>query len=591
MRHIISSTALIAVFAAMTLPVQATAPIDEQDEVIVVTGMRVTQGGAQDINYFRGAVNSGDIPLPDVFTSEGLLSQHDLVLPAANTCGQSLCLNAQAMALPAGNLLGADYFMGLAFDTNINPKTWRRAPLNLVAVIDKSGSMSGEPLDHARKALLNAIGEMGEGDQLSIVLYGDTVETYLPPTKVTRASKAELRRAVKAVRSRGATYMEAGLERGFDLAQQTQAGFDGTTRLMLFTDERPNVGRTDAESFMGMARAASAHDIGMSTIGVGVEFGAELATKVSSVRGGNLFFVRGEEDIDRLFAKEFDFMISEIARDMTVTIAPEAGYKISGVYGVPQDMFTWEGDSLTMSVATAFLSSSGGGLFAGLTRDNPDLPAPIPSRNAPFASAQLRYTDSADKGIKSQNLTTQVAPAPSENLQKAALLSQQYVALRDATTAHHESNDQSKAYHILAGYSQTLDASPLTGLDEERKLVQTLTQTLGYKSGNIEGGMAMPAHIRLQKKWKIRGVEGSADLRRGDVLDFSKEQNLTIYRKSRSLTESDETEYVMVNNEQVYLQDSALTLNYKFTKNGDLRLRHPKGQMYIRLSPYEDKAQ
>ncbi|MEZ4469029.1 MAG: hypothetical protein R3F43_32505 [bacterium] len=40
----------------------------------------------------------------------------------------------------------------LAF-TNIDAGTWRRAPLNLVAVIDKSGSMSGALLDTVKASL------------------------------------------------------------------------------------------------------------------------------------------------------------------------------------------------------------------------------------------------------------------------------------------------------------------------------------------------------------------------------------------------------------------------------------------------------
>jgi hypothetical protein len=43
--------------------------------------------------------------------------------------------------------------------------------------------------------------------------------------------------------------------------------FDGTTRVMLFTDEQPNVGRTDATSFAAMAEEASRGGIGLTTIG------------------------------------------------------------------------------------------------------------------------------------------------------------------------------------------------------------------------------------------------------------------------------------------------------------------------------------
>ena len=45
---------------------------DQHDEIIV-TGARISQGGAQDIKHFRGQIDIGEIPRPGGFTSEGLL--------------------------------------------------------------------------------------------------------------------------------------------------------------------------------------------------------------------------------------------------------------------------------------------------------------------------------------------------------------------------------------------------------------------------------------------------------------------------------------------------------------------------------------
>ena len=65
------------------LIVSATIPLeDEELEEIVTTGMRVSQGGAQDIKYFRGEVEFQRIPHPNDLTAEGLMSEHDIVFPA-----------------------------------------------------------------------------------------------------------------------------------------------------------------------------------------------------------------------------------------------------------------------------------------------------------------------------------------------------------------------------------------------------------------------------------------------------------------------------------------------------------------------------
>ena len=84
--RLLRTTASITAGLLVSLTVEASIPTDrdqELDEVVVTGAMRVGQGGAQDINYFRGEAAFDRIPHPNDFTAEGLLSEHDIVLPAA----------------------------------------------------------------------------------------------------------------------------------------------------------------------------------------------------------------------------------------------------------------------------------------------------------------------------------------------------------------------------------------------------------------------------------------------------------------------------------------------------------------------------
>ncbi len=57
--------------------------------------------------------------------------------------------------------------------------------------------------------------------------------------------------AIDAIEINGSTYMEAGLKLGYETAFAEQAQGRGKTRLMLFTDENPNVGNTNARRLHG----------------------------------------------------------------------------------------------------------------------------------------------------------------------------------------------------------------------------------------------------------------------------------------------------------------------------------------------------
>ena len=445
--------------------------------------MGATPGGAQDISYFRDRVAAGEVPHANTFTPEGLFSEHDLPLTTRSKCTQTLCATGEAMASALLVQPEVRYLAQLGFSSGLDPKTFKRSPVHLVAVIDKSGSMSGQPLELVKESLLKVLSQLNPDDELSIVLYGDRSHVYMQPTSVR--DRPAIARQIQGIASAGSTNMEEGLAVGFSLANTHK--FAGTTRVMLFTDERPNVGRTDAQSFMGMARDASRSGVGMTTVGVGVQFGAELATAISSVRGGNLFFFPDAQKMQKVFEDEFDTMVTELAHDMQLELRPAKGLKIAGVYGIPGKALKWiDGGAISLSIETIFLSRKKGAIYVALSSDTgPGLPETQVALGAAVANVKLDYRERAGQQIRSQVALTTVTPgAASLGLVRGRLLVDQTTSLTRAATLHHEKNDQEGAYqavHTLASiYRQTQDPT----LADERTLVFNLERTLAKLSGH-----------------------------------------------------------------------------------------------------------
>lgn len=571
-RLLVSAAAL-----ALAAPAAASTPEEERiDEVVVSAAVR--QGGAQDINHFRDAAVD-EVPQPDTLTPEGLMGGYDLRLEG-KPCAQTFCVAAEAM--PAGLLTKPEdrVMVGLGFATNVEAKSWQREPLNLVAVVDKSGSMSGEPLDLVRKSLLQVASQLQAGDQLSIVLYGDRSHAHLGPTRMTAANRGAVERAILAIESEGSTNMEAGLKVGYATAFASQEYFRGRTRLMLFTDEQPNVGVTDADSFMGMAQAASHRGVGLTTIGVGVQFDAPLATKVASTRGGNLYFMRDEADVAQVFADKLDLMVSELAYDLKVTMRPQVGYSISGVYGAPGELLTREANgAVVVVVPTAFLSNEGGGLFVTLAHDNPHLPAP--EARAALMEVGLSYVSARDGQAGGDALTVAHPSArPSANLRLAHALVDEYLALKDATTSFHVKSDEEAAYQTLRQLSGRLDRVSDPRLANERKMVGGLLAQTAFLSGHASEAPRGAQMLGLLGDWEVVISLGGADLRRGDRLAFTRDNEVLLRRRAGG--EPAELSY-RANNRELLLEgeDDAL-FAYQVSAN-HLTLAHPENGMQVRL--------
>ncbi len=477
----------------------------EELDSIVVSGSRIRAGGAQDINHFRSiALEEKQMPRPESLSVEGLLSEHDLPLSLRRPCQQNLCLATEVMPAQLSQRQHDLLFVGLGFTSAINEKTWRRAPLNLIAVVDKSGSMEGEPLDLVRRGLTHVAKSMRKGDQLAIVLYGDVSELYLVSTEVV-SHRTEVLAAINNIASAGSTNMESGLKVGFAEAFRTQPNFAGTTRMMLFTDEQPNVGATDPESFMGMAAAASKAGVGMSTIGVGVQFDGDLALQLSSVRGGNLFFVADPQQVDKLFAEQLDTMVSEVAHDVDILFQPRPGYQVSGVFGVPNGLMEYaQSGQVRIRVPTAFMATTAGGVFVTLAKDqaHQDLPAPKIAADQILADIKLAYVD-AKTGKNHGDALSVFANAglPSTSLRKAMLLVEQFTVMRAASLAYHREGKPKVSFQLLNRLLKTLNGK--TGLAAERKLVAAMRAIAAKMSGYSGEVSQQLIGSQLDGRWRI----------------------------------------------------------------------------------------
>ena len=561
---------LFPLIVSATIP-----PEDEELEEIVTTGMRVSQGGAQDIKYFRGEVEFQRIPHPNDLTAEGLMSEHDIVFPA-EACRQLFCLTGDAARAELIVVPQARYLVGVGFATNIDEKKWRRDPVNLIAVVDKSGSMDGEPLELVRKSLAELAKQLRAGDQMTIVLYGDRAHVHLATTPADRNGVNRILASIWSIESEGSTSMEAGLRLGYSIADTTAPAFKGRTRLLLFTDERPNTDATDAESFMGMAIAHSREGVGLTTIGVGVQFGAELATKIGSVRGGNLYFIRDEPDVKQLFTGQLDYMVSELAHDLTLTITPRADLKIAGVYGIPGELLGWQNDrEIKVTIPTVFLDNHGGGIFFTLAPEAADSFLPEKSGSGALADVAVSYLPIGAARPDSHAISIAERDTVSDGMKLGALLIDEFTVLHEATSAHYLRNDQETAFQLVDGFKQRLDASPIGGLDDEKKLIDSLRERISFLSGHGSEAARISPFAQLWGRWTITRINGGIDFERGETLEFTPDNNLV-----RS-SDADDEEY-QSNNKQIYLPESELVFHYQI-KGDTLTLHHRRTGVWVKL--------
>ncbi|WP_171125164.1 MULTISPECIES: VWA domain-containing protein [unclassified Ruegeria] len=126
------------------------------------------------------------------------------------------------------------------------PEIADRPPLNLVFLIDTSGSMQDpNKLPLLKQSFRLLLAELRPEDQVSIVTYAGSAGQVLAPTSATKKSK--ILNALDKLQAGGSTAGQAGLQQAYQVAE-TMGSEGEVTRVLLATDGDFNVGLSDPEA-------------------------------------------------------------------------------------------------------------------------------------------------------------------------------------------------------------------------------------------------------------------------------------------------------------------------------------------------------
>lgn len=362
---------------------------------VVDSEFGATQGGVQDLAFARSLLAEGKIPPPEALTVQGAFSEYDLPL-AGTACERLLCLRgATGSAADLGG--NRSLWVQIGMSSNLNPKTWRRPAMSLILVVDVSGSMAwtygrngqgDTPGDVADVIIRQLAEQLGDGDRVALVTFGSSVRTEIQPSAFDRNTLVD---TVDSMATGGGTDMESGLRKGYVYAyEEANAGYN--TRILLFTDEQPNIGATDASHFGGMVRDGSQKGVGITVFGLGQGLGASLMLEMSQIENANAFSLSATEQVAGWYEGNWPWAVSPLAFNLEVSLTVPDGYRIGAAYGIAADSGRPE-----IAASTVFLSQKKGAI---LLRYDPLNGTPV----AADVAGILRYETAADRSVVEQKI-------------------------------------------------------------------------------------------------------------------------------------------------------------------------------------------
>ena len=229
---------------------------------------------------------SGDV-LELTLADTGARGDLELLLPLArNLVGMSVVTTRPA---------GEDGFFMLLLTPG---GTSAQAPVvhrDLVAVLDVSGSMSGDKLDQAKAALVQLIGTLRAGDRLRVITFGSGVQRYASGwTAVSGDNLRAVQDWVRRLDTDGGTNIAGALTEAF--AERPAEGALGV--VVFLTDGMATVGDTDPERIADQAERGRG-PYRVFAFGIGYDVNTYLLDRLTERARGTTEYIRPGGDIEQ----------------------------------------------------------------------------------------------------------------------------------------------------------------------------------------------------------------------------------------------------------------------------------------------------
>lgn len=210
------------------------------------------------------------------------------------------------------------------------PEKIKRPAVNLSIVLDRSGSMSGQKLEKAKDAAVEALRRLGPRDIFSVVVYDHNVNTIIPAQFARNIEWIESQ--IKRIHSGGNTALFGGVSQG---AAEIRKNLNGNYvhRIILLSDGLANVGPSSPDDLGRLGSALIKESISVSTIGVGMDYNEDLMTRLSQNSDGNSYFVESERDLPRIFTSELGDVLSVVAKKVRLYIECPEGVRPIRIIG------------------------------------------------------------------------------------------------------------------------------------------------------------------------------------------------------------------------------------------------------------------
>ena len=219
----------------------------------------------------------------------------------------------------------------------------RESDVDLICVIDISGSMKGKKLTQLKYSLKAIISFMTPKDRLCIILFNDKADIYLDLAFMTDETKKLYLEKIEKIKVRGGTNILSGLTKALEILKEEKKKENNNEPMeqmrvksvMLLSDGYDNDYDTDEITDEVKKITKGQHlSFTLHTFGYGDDYDSNLMSKLAIIRDGSFFAIENIDKIQDYFVNALGGCMSIIYSEVKIKVKMlNKDIKIQKVFG------------------------------------------------------------------------------------------------------------------------------------------------------------------------------------------------------------------------------------------------------------------
>ena len=219
----------------------------------------------------------------------------------------------------------------------------RESDVDLICVIDISGSMKGKKLTQLKYSLKAIISFMTPKDRLCIILFNDKADIYLDLAFMTDEAKKLYLEKIEKIKVRGGTNILSGLTKALEILKEEKKKENNNEPMeqmrvksvMLLSDGYDNDYDTDEITDEVKKITKGQHlSFTLHTFGYGDDYDSNLMSKLAIIRDGSFFAIENIDKIQDYFVNALGGCMSIIYSEVKIKVKMlNKDIKIQKVFG------------------------------------------------------------------------------------------------------------------------------------------------------------------------------------------------------------------------------------------------------------------